>query len=103
MDGSIALSRGQRKRLLEVYRRGADPQARLRAHVILPLSAGYTWAVVSAVQFCSTATIAPWKARFESGGVDALLEERWGRASALVAWAAVVISMALNLRDPVAE
>src|SRR5829696_9133793 len=77
--GSIALGRGERKRLLELYRKEPDPQVRLRAHVVLLLADGYAWAVIAAVLFCSTATIARWKTRFESGGVEALRDERRGR------------------------
>ena len=49
--------------------------------LLLLLADGYAWAVIAAVLFCSTATIARWKARFESGGVEALREEQRGRAS----------------------
>ena len=39
--GSIALSAGQRKRLLALYRKEPDPLVRLRAHIILLLGDGY--------------------------------------------------------------
>ena len=92
MDGSIVLGSSQRKRLLAVYRReSVHPQVRLRAHIILLLSEGRAWSLIAAVLFCSTATIARWKARFESGGVEALLGESRGRtAMLLVAWAALL-------------
>src|SRR5688572_22013945 len=92
MDGSIALGSSQRKRLLELYRRSWDPQARLRAHIVLLLADGHAWSLVCAALYCSSATVARWKARFEAGGVDALTEERRGRASALVAWASAVVA-----------
>ena len=93
MDGSIVLGSSQRKRLLAVYRReSVDPQVRLRAHIILLLSDGRPWSLIAAVLFCSTATIARWKARFESGGVEALLGEGRGRtATLLVGWAALLV------------
>jgi transposase len=99
MDGSIVLGPGRRKRLLELYRRGPDPQVRLRAHVVLLLLAdGYTWAVIARVLFCSTATIARWKQRFEAGGVGALLDERRGRRAArLVGWALVLVQWVTTL------
>src|SRR5437764_12289876 len=75
MDGSIVLVGGQRKRLLELYRKEPDPAVRLRAHLILLLAEGYAWALIAAVLFCSTATIARWKRRFEQGGIDALLDD----------------------------
>src|SRR2546423_13185554 len=95
MDGSIVLGSSQRKRLLEIYRgKEATPaEVRLRAHVILLLAEQRPWALIAAMVFCSTATIARWKERFESGGVDALLEERRGRAATLlVGWAGLVAS-----------
>jgi putative transposase len=82
MDGSIVLGSNQRKRLLELYRKEPDPQVRLRVHVILLLADGHAWALVAAVLFCSTATIARWKTRFEAGGVEALSDERRGRRRA---------------------
>ena len=63
--GSIALSPGQRKRLLALYRKEPDPLVRLRAHIVLLLADGHAWSVICAVLFCSTATIGRWKARFE--------------------------------------
>ena len=99
MDGSIVLGSSQRKRLLAVYRReSVHPQVRLRAHIILLLSEGRAWSLIAAVLFCSTATIARWKARFESGGVEALLEENRGRTAALlVAWAALLVAWVKTL------
>jgi len=80
MDGSIALARGQRNRLRALCREDPSPCVRLRAHIILLLADGHPWALVCAVLFCSTATVARWKSRFEAGGVAALLEEKRGRA-----------------------
>lgn len=103
MDGSIVLDPGQRKLLLDVYRKGTDPSLRLRAHVLLLLARGQTWVTISLVLFCSTATIARWKQRFERGGIDAVLEcgRRRGRPPTLWAgWAAVVIRRVKDLRPP---
>jgi putative transposase len=91
MDGSIVLDGSQRKRLLQLYRKEPDPQVRLRAHILLLLSEGYAWAVIAAVLFCSTATIARWKDRFEHGGVNALLERNRGRRSLLIGWAMMLV------------
>jgi hypothetical protein len=80
MDGSIVLGCGQRKRLLEIYRgkeANIPVEARLRAHIVLLLCA----------------TIARWKERFESGGLEALLKENRGRtATLLVGWAWLLVS-----------
>jgi putative transposase len=95
MDGSIVLGHGQRKRLLEIYRGGKElhhSQVRLRAHIVLLLSEGHPWALIAAVLFCSTATIARWKDRFEQGGIDALLEENRGRRPwLLVGWIGLIL------------
>jgi transposase len=102
MDGSIVLGGSRRKRLLAMYRTEPDPRVRLRAHLILLLADGHAWAVVAAVLFCSTATIARWKRRFEAGGIDALREEdRRGRPESACGpvriWMATVVRWATTL------
>lgn len=100
MDGSIVLGRGQRKRLLDLYRgKEAHPAGvRLRAHIVLLLAERRPWSLIEQVLFCSTATIARWKTRFESGGGDALLAERRGRtATLLVSWALLIVSWVKTL------
>ena len=94
MDGSIVLGSSERKRLLALYRKEAlHPQVRLRVHIVLLLSHGCAWSLIATVLFCSSATIARWKQRFESGGVDALLAERRGRtATLLVGFAWLLVS-----------
>lgn len=92
MDG-VRLSRRQRERLLELYRSPADPHVRLRAHLLLLLADGWTWATVAAVLYCSSRTIAKWKARFEAGGVETLLEEKRGRPATLwLGWASIAVN-----------
>lgn len=86
MDGTLSLRRGERKALLEHYRRNPDPAVRRRAHIIVLLAEGYSWSMITAVLFCSTRTVARWKHRFENGGISALLGERRGRPAAWAAW-----------------
>src|ERR1051326_5140268 len=99
MDGSIVLASSQRKRLLGIYRgKEANPaEVRLRAHIILLLSEQCPWSLIAAMLFCSTATIDRWKTRFESGGVDCLLEERRGRRALLLGWALLLVTWAKTL------
>jgi putative transposase len=78
MQSSIQLAGRQRKMLLHYYRSHEHPEARLRAHIVLLLADGYSWAMIAAVLFCSTRTIARWKTRFEKGGVHALLGQKSG-------------------------
>jgi transposase len=73
MSDSIQLTPAEHKALLDYYRSDPDPQLRLRAHIVLLLAAGHTWAVVATVLFCSRRTIARWKKRFQRGRVQALL------------------------------
>lgn len=81
MDGDIRLRGRQRQRLLELYRRPPEPAVRLRAHIILLLAMGLPWSEVSRVLFCSTRTIACWKERFLTGGIEALFGQARGRES----------------------
>src|SRR5262245_62103569 len=73
MANSIRMTPAQRQAVLEQYRKGADPRVRLRAHIVLLLAQGYSWAVIAGVLFCSTRTIARWKTRVEIEGVGAVL------------------------------
>jgi putative transposase len=96
---SIRLTADDRNTLLDHYRRDPDPQVRLRAHILLLLADGYTWAVIAAVLFTSPDTIARWKGRFESGGVGAVLgRPRGRRRSAAWAWAATAVLWVLTRR-----
>ena len=92
MEGTVVLRGRQRYALMELYRRGPDPALRLRAHLILLLADGHPWALIAAMLFCSTATIARWKDRFEEHGVEALGGHVRGRKDRLgLAWAATVV------------
>lgn len=73
------LTPADRRGLLGHYRRPAEPDARLRAHILLPLDDGHPWATTRAVLFCSPATIGRWEARSEAQGVGAVLGRPRGR------------------------
>jgi transposase len=73
MTSSIQLTAEERKTLLDCYRATTDPRLRLRAHILLLLAQGLTWAAIAAVLFCSSRTIDRWQRRFQHGRVDALL------------------------------
>jgi transposase len=94
---SIHLRDAERHELLDHYRRSADPEARLRAHILLLLDAGYTWATISAVLFCSLSTISRWKQRFEAEGVKAVFGHPRGRRSSVGFWATMVVRWVLTL------
>jgi putative transposase len=94
---SIHLTPAERQDLLSVYRRSTASEARPPAHILLLLHAGYPWATVSAVLFCSTSTISQWKRRFEAEGVDAVFgRPRGRRRTAIHVWAAMVVQWVLT-------
>lgn len=100
MSGSISLCTRDRNTLLDLYRQASDPQLRLRAHVLLLLDAGYSWAVIAAVLFTSASTINRWRRRFLAGGLEAVVGPRRPRASVWsAAWVALVVQW-VTLRAP---
>jgi putative transposase len=90
LNTTISLKPDERKTLLDHLRRHPDPQLRLRAHIILLLAEGHTWALICAVLFCSSSTVDRWKARFEQGGVEALLGKPRGVPFFGARWPALV-------------
>jgi transposase len=97
MEGSIAVGRSQRKRLLEVDRRDADPEVRRRAQIVLLLADGWVWTTIAAVMFCSSRTVARWKQRYETEGIYGLTGHRRGREEGFGwFWAKVVVRWVLT-------
>ncbi|MBY0512841.1 MAG: IS630 family transposase [Gemmataceae bacterium] len=96
MDGSIRLSAPDRKTVLDVYRRGTDPEQRLRAHILLLLDAGQPWARIAALLFTSTATVNRWRRRYLAEGVGALAGRRawWGSVRGW--WVALAVRWVLE-------
>ncbi|MBA3260665.1 MAG: helix-turn-helix domain-containing protein [Gemmatimonadales bacterium] len=92
---SISLRPDQRKALLRHYRRAARPDWRLRAHLLLLLDDGWAWAAIAAALYTSTGTIARWRARFLSGGLDAVFEP--ARPRRCSPWVAFVVRWVLEL------
>ncbi|HJZ56235.1 MAG TPA: IS630 family transposase, partial [Gemmataceae bacterium] len=95
---SIHLSPADRQTLMAHYRRPADPQVRLRAHILLLLADGHPWATVSAVLFCSFDTVCRWKRRFDAEGVDAVHGRPRGHRRRISGyWVAVAVRWVLTL------
>lgn len=93
MSHSIHLKAHDRATLLDYYRKAPDPALRLRAHIILLLAQGSSWALIASVLFCSSRTIARWKERFEQGGVPALAGHPRGRRPGWGSrWVGVLVS-----------
>jgi putative transposase len=95
---SIRLTPAERQALLDHYRRAADPEVRLRAHILLLLDAGFLWVTIAAVLFCSASTISRWKRRFELEGVNAVFGRPRGRPrSGVHIWTTLVVRWVLTL------
>src|SRR5215211_2568537 len=69
MDGHLRSSASERKSLLSAFRNAATAEERLRWHVVLLWAEGYSWELIAAVLFCSTATIGRWVGRYRAGGL----------------------------------
>jgi transposase len=95
VDGSIRLRPADRKALLRECRRGSDPDRRLRAHILLLLDDGHSWALIAAVLFTSASTINRWRRRYLGGGLDAVLSHPARRRPGW--WPALVVRMVVSL------
>jgi putative transposase len=78
LPSPIVLSQSDRNTLLDYYRAHSDPAIRLRAHILLLLADGYSWALITTVLFCSSRTLARWQKRFHQGGLPALFGQPRG-------------------------
>lgn len=98
MESHLRITAHERQVLLEHYRKGVHSRVRLRAHILLLLAQGYSWATIAGVLFCSTRTIARWKTRVEIEGVGAVLASSPQAASWLhLGWRALVASWVTEL------
>src|SRR5262245_4897873 len=95
MSTSITLRPDERNTLLRHYRHAAQPEWRLRAHVLRRLADGWTWATIATLLYTSSATIARTQARFRNGGLAAIFPAaprlRCGP------WVAVIVGWVLEL------
>jgi putative transposase len=95
MSISISLRPDERNTLLRHYRHAARPEWRLRAHVLLLLADGWTWATITCLLYTSSSTIARWQARFLQGGLGAVFEANAPRRCS--PWVAVIVRWVLEL------
>src|SRR5689334_10169784 len=72
MRVSISLNPDERNTLLDWLHCHFRPQLRQRAHIILLLADGHSWATITRVLYCSSRTIDRWQKRFQEGRVPAL-------------------------------
>lgn len=93
MDNPLRITARERQVLLDQYRKGVHTRVRWRAHILLLLAQGYSWATIAGVLFCRTRTIARWKTRVESDGLGAALTSSLQAAAWLDGgWSALVAS-----------
>src|SRR5512147_58275 len=93
MTRSVTLDARQRQALLDRYRKDHDPEVRFRAHILLLLADGHTWATVCTLLFCSSRTIDRWVKRFHQEGVEGLVGHKTGRPFRFAAdWVQVVVA-----------
>ncbi len=93
MTRSVALDTRQRQALLDRYRKDPDPEVRFRAHILLLLHDGHTWATVATLLFCSSRTIDRWVKRYHTDGVEGLAGHKPGRPFRFAAsWVATVVA-----------
>ena len=93
MIRSVTLDARQRQALLDRFRKDPDPEVRFRAHLLLLLDDGHTWATVASLLFCSSRTIDRWVKRFHTDGVEGLAGRKPGRPVRFAAaWVAVVVA-----------
>jgi putative transposase len=98
-EGHLRITARERQALVEQYRKGANCRVRLRAHIILLLAEGYSWAVIAGVLCCSTRTIARWKSRVECHGISGVLGVSPPQASRVGSgWSEVVAEWVLKDR-----
>jgi len=92
MTRSVTLDVRQRQALLDRYRKDPDPEVRFRAHILLLLADGHTWATVATLLFCCSRTIDRWVKRFQHEGVEGLAGHKPGRPFHFaVSWVATVV------------
>src|SRR3954447_12887501 len=92
MTRSVTLDARQRRALFDRFRKDPDPEGRFRAHILLLLDDGHTWATVCTLLFCSSRTIDRWVKRFRSEGAEAVAGHAPGRPFRLASeWAATAV------------
>ena len=92
MTPSVSLDARQRQALLDRYRTDRDPEVRFRAHILLLLADGHSWATVCTLLFCSSRTIDRWVKRVHNEGIEALTGHKPGRPFRFAAsWIALAV------------
>ena len=72
MDGSIDLSRSDRKVLLALYRNGKNASLSRRAHVVLLAAENYSWRTIVRITFSSNNFVSRTLNTFRKDGIEGL-------------------------------
>jgi len=94
---SISLRPGEQADLRILLRTAEDHATRQRALVLLLLSAGVTYATLTAALGCSSATVARWVGRYRTGGVG-VVTVRASQPGRLAHWAGTIVAWVLTRR-----
>lgn len=94
---SITLRPDQQAGLRDIVRTAEDHATRQRALVLLLLSAGVTYATLTAALGCSSATVARWVGRYWTGGIG-VVTVRPPRPGRLAHWAGTIVAWVLTRR-----
>jgi hypothetical protein len=70
MNRSSVLAPAERRELLDIDRKQADPEVRLRALILLLLDDSCSWQDVGSALYCSSRSIDRWVERFQDDGVS---------------------------------
>jgi hypothetical protein len=97
---SIRLTPANGQERLDLDHRSADPEVRLRAHILILPDAGHPWATIGAAQICSASTIGRRGVRIEEEVVDAVFGRPRGRRqsevhirASLGVWSVLTLSL----------
>jgi transposase len=95
---AIVLKTDERRTLLDLLRKHPDARLRLRAHIILLLADGHTWADIALFLYCSSRTIARWQHCFAHGRIPALYGRTPGAPLRLqAAWLTILVTWVTTL------
>jgi transposase len=99
-ESYLRITARERQALLEQYRKGVHTRVRLRAHILLLLAQGYSWATIAGVLFCSTRTIARCKTRVELEGISAVLGPAGPPAAGRGGWWSTIVAYGVTTLSP---
>jgi putative transposase len=92
---TLTLRRADRQSCLDLFRTSSDHATRQRALILLLLSAGVSYAVLTEALGCSSATVARWAGRYRINGLAALTPRS---NPTIPSWKVLVVSWVLTVQ-----